>query len=431
MANRYVRSSSFRHVHGEAAKVDKQFSAFRSTGKQISANDKYMAVALAGGGGPVAIAELDDPGRHPSYFQIQVHSSAVECAEFSPFAVNLLATSSTDAYIKLSQIPEGKLLGQEPVTKALRELQGHFKKVEYLRWNPTASDCIASASPDNTVKIWNIEAQSEAFSAEIDQPTCLNWNENGSRVVVGSKDTTKFHLYDPRVAPTESDAYQGFAKKFNGTEYTFADNHGMLLGVGKSKTNGRQFGMWDLKKLDTPVQNQDIDRASGKLEIMYDPDCSIMYLAGQGDAAISYYELSKGQLHFLTSYSDTQPQKSVAWRPKRACNVKSCEIASALRLMPKAGGDFVVPVSFQVPRKSDLFQKDLYPDTYAGEPSTTFEEWQGGKDGEVKKQSMQPGQAVEKVAVSVVAKKTPSEMEAEIAALKAEVERLKKKCGEA
>lgn len=38
-------------------------------------------------------------------------------------------------------------------------------------------------------------------------------------------------------------------------------------------------------------------------------------------------------------------------------------------------GGYCEPVSFTVPRKSELYQDDLYPDTFSGEPSLTADEW--------------------------------------------------------
>jgi coronin-1B/1C/6 len=38
----------------------------------------------------------------------------------------------------------------------------------------------------------------------------------------------------------------------------------------------------------------------------------------------------------------------------------------------------VEPISFKVPRKSDLFQSDLFPDTVGAEPSISTQEWLNG-----------------------------------------------------
>lgn len=38
-------------------------------------------------------------------------------------------------------------------------------------------------------------------------------------------------------------------------------------------------------------------------------------------------------------------------------------------------GGYCEPISFTVPRKSELYQDDIYPDTFSGEPSLTADEW--------------------------------------------------------
>lgn len=65
--------------------------------------------------------------------------------------------------------------------------------------------------------------------------------------------------------------------------------------------------------------------------------------------------------------------------PKRGCAVKECEITRFYRLN-NAG--FCQGVSFTVPRKSELFQEDLYPDAPGDEPGATAEEWLAGKDAQ-------------------------------------------------
>lgn len=39
-------------------------------------------------------------------------------------------------------------------------------------------------------------------------------------------------------------------------------------------------------------------------------------------------------------------------------------------------------LQFFVPRKSELFQEDLYPDTAAAQAAITAEEWMNGKDAD-------------------------------------------------
>mmetsp|Transcript_45727 Transcript_45727/g.79487 ORF Transcript_45727/g.79487 Transcript_45727/m.79487 type:complete len:116 (-) Transcript_45727:108-455(-) len=51
-------------------------------------------------------------------------------------------------------------------------------------------------------------------------------------------------------------------------------------------------------------------------------------------------------------------------------------------------------VTFKVPRKSEAFQEDLYPDAPASYPAMSSDEWVGGEEAKVPAmQSMRPGAA--------------------------------------
>lgn len=63
--------------------------------------------------------------------------------------------------------------------------------------------------------------------------------------------------------------------------------------------------------------------------------------------------------------------------PKRGVDVTSCEITRFFRLN---NSGLCQVVSMTVPRKSELFQEDLYPDTPGDVPALSAEEWFAGKD---------------------------------------------------
>lgn len=65
--------------------------------------------------------------------------------------------------------------------------------------------------------------------------------------------------------------------------------------------------------------------------------------------------------------------------PKRGCDVNTCEIAKFYRLN---NNGLCQVVSMTVPRRSELFQEDLYPDTLSDEAATTAEEWFAGSEAE-------------------------------------------------
>jgi len=157
----------------------------------------------------------------------------------------------------------------------------------------------------------------------------------------------------------------------------------------------------------------------------FDNDTSVLFVAGKGDGNIRYYEIvdEAPYIHYLTEFKSNTPQRGMCMIPKRAVNVSDCEIVRML----KVGTKNVEPISMQVPRKSDIFQDDIFPDCYAGEPALTAAEWLGGSDAAPKTRSMAPGfvqkkQTSETKFDKVVEQKPLSEKE-----LKEEIEKLQKR----
>ena len=101
------RSSQYRHVYVTPPKVEDTFQGFRlssATGEQtyIKANTKFFAVALSGGGGPVAIVAHDKPGRQsPTIPCLAGHKGSALDFDFNPFHEHIVATASDDCTLKV------------------------------------------------------------------------------------------------------------------------------------------------------------------------------------------------------------------------------------------------------------------------------------------------------------------------------------------
>lgn len=84
-------------------------------------------------------------------------------------------------------------------------------------------------------------------------------------------------------------------------------------------------------------------------------------------------------VHFINIYQSPDPQRGIGMMPKRGCDVNTCEIAKFYRLN---NNGLCQVVSMTVPRRSELFQEDLYPDTLGDEAAQTAEEWLEGAEAE-------------------------------------------------
>jgi hypothetical protein len=156
----------------------------------------------------------------------------------------------------------------------------------------------------------------------------------------------------------------------------------------------------------------------------FDPDTSILFIGGKGDGNLRYLEAvdEAPYLHFLSEFRSSQSQKGLGWMPKRGLNVSKCEIARCFRLTR----DAIYPISLCVPRKSEMFQADIYPDTYAGDIMLTADEWFAGGNKQPATASMKPGESAAKASVAFTAQKGPAELSAELATANKKIAALEK-----
>ena len=99
----------------------------------------------------------------------------------------------------------------------------------------------------------------------------------------------------------------------------------------------------------------------------------------KGDSVIRYFEITPEPpfVHYINTFQTPDPQRGIGMMPKRGVDVTSCEITRFFRLN---NSGLCQVITMTVPRKSELFQEDLYPDTPGDVPALTAEDWFGGKD---------------------------------------------------
>jgi len=392
--SQFVRASKYRHVYCEAPKVEETYTGFRlstSTGEQsyIKGNSKYFATALQGGGGPFAVVAYGQYGRFdPSSPVVSGHSAAVLDFEWNPFHDEILASASEDSTIKIWGIPEGGLTSN--LTEPLVDLAGHNKKVTLLRFHPSANNVLASVGADYSVKLWDIEKGGEMITCDGVHDQLIQdivWDYMGSTYATSCKDKN-IRIIDARsnaVAGMVENAHEG-VKSF---KMTFLGPSNKLVSVGFTKQSQRQLKIYDPRNLGEEIKKIDIDQAAGVILPFFDPDTNLLYLAGKGDGNIRYYEIvDENPFCFpISEYRSTVAAKGMAMIPKRGCDVMKCETARMLKLTSNS----VEPLSFIVPRKSDAFQEDIFPDTASGFAAHSADEWFAGSDKEPAKMSLAPG----------------------------------------
>lgn len=392
----FVRASKFRHVFFEPEKVDKCYTNLRlstATGEQnyIKGNSKYFAVAIQAGGGAMAVIPYTKVGHYdPDTPLITGHKGAILDFEFNPFHDQLIASASDDSTIKIWGIPEGGFT--EMVDNPLVDLRGHGRKVTLLKFHPTANNVLGSTSSDFTVRLWDIQEAKEIMKMDGSSGSGehliqdLAWSYTGNALATSCKDKV-LRIYDARsgdLAQSKADAHEGSKS----VKLVWLGNKEKLVSVGFTRQSQRQFKVWDPRKMDAEVKKVDIDQAAGVIIPFYDEDTSLMYLCGKGDGNIRYYEMVDGDPHAcpINEYRSTTAARGMAMIPKRAMDISKCETVRLLKLT----SDSVVPLHVYVPRKSDAFQDDIFPDCYAGQASMSCDDWMSGTDYAPKLMSLNP-----------------------------------------
>lgn len=381
----FMRRSKFKHVFGKPAKKEFCYEDIRITKSSWDAhfcavNPKYLAIITeAAGGGAFLVLPIEKVGRVERDAPLVAgHKGAVFDIQWCPHNDDLIASASDDTTVKVWQIPEGGLQPKTNLTVPVADLVAHQRRAGLVVWHPTVEHVLLSAGADNMIYIWNVAAEEPLLEIAFpDMILSASFNYNGSRVVTTCKDR-RTRVFNPRTGDIIKEGICHQGTKPQQALYVSGDR---IFTTGFSPMSERQYGLWKDTDLQKSLNIQELDTSNGVLFPFYDFDTNLIYLCGKGDSTIRYFEITDEEpyVHFINMLTSSDPQRGMGWMPKRGLDVSQCEIARFYKLHTK-GLCEVIP--FTVPRKSELFHDDLYPDTIGDIPALTVDEWMAGKDSD-------------------------------------------------
>lgn len=390
----FVRQSKFRHVFGSSTRKDGCYEGFRVTncayeGNFIAANKHFIAVCIeTGGGGAFIVIPVGNTGRlDVNLPKVSAHREYILDIQWNPYNDNMLATSSEDGTIKLWEIPERGLFMNIDDSKALLVLEYHERRCTQVSWHPVASNVLMSVSQEPKICVWNLD-DGEAVVEIDDHPDIIynaSWSLKGDKIVTSCKDKN-IRIFDARSGDllVKGNGHEG--AKPQRVIFTFDDKY--LFTCGFSKMSERQYAVWNAETLQQ-LGLEELDTANGCLIPTYDHDTKLIFLSAKGDSVVRYYEVVEEEPYFfyLSTFQSNAPQRGFAFIPKRCVDVNHNEIVKGYKLHGTKTG-YIEPIPFTVPRKSEKFQEDLYPDAIGSEAALEASEWFEGKNAEPKRISM-------------------------------------------
>ncbi|XP_026728632.1 coronin-1C-A isoform X2 [Trichoplusia ni] len=393
MSFRVVRSSKFRHVYGQALKREQCYDNIRVSKSSwdstfCAVNPKFLAIIVeSAGGGAFIVLPHNKVGRIPAdHPLVGGHKGPVLDIAWCPHNDNVIASGSEDCVVKVWQIPDGGL--SRTLTEPVVDLVFHQRRVGLVLWHPTAQNVLLTAGSDNQIAIWNVGTGEVLLTLDCHPDLIYSacWNWTGSKLLTTCRDK-KIRIIDPRKGEVESEAIAHEGSKASRAIFL---KHGLVFTTGFSRMSERQYSLRTPDALAEPIVTVEIDTSNGVMFPLYDPDTNLIYLCGKGDSVIRYFEVTPEPpfVHYINTFQTPDPQRGIGMMPKRGCDVATCEIAKFYRLN---NSGLCQVVSMTVPRKSELFQEDLYPDTLSDEASLTADEWLAGEDAEPCTMSLKGG----------------------------------------
>ncbi|CAI4230754.1 unnamed protein product [Auanema sp. JU1783] len=375
-----VRQSKFRHVFCKPVKHENCMSDIKVTeitwdSLFCAVNPKFIAFINKGAGGPFMVIPVKKIGRvDKDYPFVDAHKAPCLEVAWSPFNDNVIASCSEDTTAKVWLIPDRGL--SRNLSEPAVELCGHQKRVNTLAWHPTANNILLTAGGENKLLMWNVgtgEALLE-IAGHPDMIWSISFNYDGSQFVTTCKDK-KIRILDSHTGDVLS---EGVGHEGVKPQKAIFVRDGRILTTGFTKRSERLYALRDASNLSEPLVEEELDTSNGVLFPLYDEDTGLVYLVGKGDCAIRYYEINQEYpfVHYINTYTTSEPQRAVGFQNKRGVSSEENEVVRLYKLTTKGVVDIL---QFFVPRKSDLFQFDLYPDTRSTTPALTAEEFIEGK----------------------------------------------------
>ncbi|CAG5115886.1 unnamed protein product, partial [Candidula unifasciata] len=391
-----IRQSKFRHIQGSLLHPSSFITNIRNVCKTIpgesnvfAANTSRCAVPIDGPGGCIQVFEFDQACRlQDTGVPVLQNGSKVTDFAWDPFDNSRLLVALDNAKINVWRIPKGGIT-EELVDEPEFSLRGHTEKIYFIRFHPLASDLIATASYDMTVRLWDLKQQKEVMRLEDheDQVFCLSWSSDGKFFATVSKDG-KVRVFEPRKSSSAIRSGPG-PEGSRGARIEWALQDRFLVVSGFDKSSLQQLLVYRSDELRV-LHRVDVHVSPAILVSHYDPDTSVLFLSSRGDRIIYTFEVAEEEPYLFecAPFKLESVHQGVSYLPKHVCDVRKVEVARAWRLTSNS----VEALSFTVPRvKPEFFQDDLFPDTsVTWEPTLTVEQWLAGNDKLPRKISLKP-----------------------------------------
>ncbi|MES1916291.1 MAG: hypothetical protein MHM6MM_008123, partial [Cercozoa sp. M6MM] len=371
----------------------------RDNSRSLVVNEHCAAaVWTTVGGNAVGVVPLSKLGRLPAEWPlVRAHAQKINMIALSGMHTNLLATASDDGTVKVFDMPIEEAEWEDHLVQNARgshrgdfteplAVLKHSGKVVMCRFHDQVPELLVTASAafgakGHVLSLWNARTGELIVSTTEHKQRIWDaaFNFDGSLVATSCKDGF-VRIFDARTLTLKCQF--AVEETVRDGRVLFADTAATqgeykLVSAGFARRNLRRVSAFVIDGEATgeievaPLATTTLDTSNAPLVPFFDRDTSLLFVLGAGESQVNIMELclrkdAKQPLQKFGGWRADTPCATLAFRHKMACDVRRCQVATALKLTHDFSA--LVPVSFTVPRKrKDLFQDDLFPPTRANQ----------------------------------------------------------------
>ena len=229
-------------------------------GRLMAINDKYLAIPWGKDKGQINIIKSNNPTNlnYSNLGIFKTENKEILDLEFSPFNSNILAFSNfsnDNSSVMISSLREEKN-GFYFTQMKYRE---HTKKVNFVNFNPVASNVMCSCSGNGELHVWDYKFLKPIKEYSIkDYPNTISWSPNGATIGISEK-SKLFHILDPRSGKIILE--RQISDIFAAQRFSWIDNSSIAI-IGWDIQSNKVLNILDIRKADTFSSSILIDKSN-------------------------------------------------------------------------------------------------------------------------------------------------------------------------
>ena len=352
------------------------FNSTITDGRLMAMNDKYLALAYLGKGN-IKLLDSSQPINLTNHYSIiKIEESYILDMEFSPFDSNILCFCNENNHVFLSKI---NYKAADNIEFNSSAYAGHEKKVNFINFNPIASNIMVSGTSYGDIHIW----ESKEFKTYMQfklayNPSTILWSPNGDLIGITQKNKI-LTIYEPRSRYT---IFQEQISQNNLiTKFTWVDNN-IVATIGFNKENKKVLSLLDIRKGDKYQYNNnvfstiEINRFTPMTAVPFvNPELKLIYCVEKEENSIKVFDYCNGSLKKNNEFNSSELNNFSVILNRQYLNKSKIEVDRFARYTKNRN---IFYVSFNlVPGQN--FSGILYPSEEFAKPQMNSNEWMKGK----------------------------------------------------